>query len=210
MMELVEQLICNAAKEVIGTLTFEYQGQPIDLNPPWERVSFAETLGGMGLKPNSPAGEIQRVLEKKGIKVTGMTRSQLVRMVEQLFDPKTRSKPLFVTDYWTEISPLAKAKPDDPSITERFELFIGGMEVANAYSELNDPIEQKKRFEAQLEAAGVKGKDRRIDTSFVEALEYGMPPAGGLGVGMDRITMLLLNQPSIKDVILFPLLKPNE
>ena len=207
MMELVEQLICNAAKEVIGTLTFEYQGQPIDLNPPWERVSFAETLAQMGLKPNSPAEEFQRVLEKKGIKVTGMTRSQLVRAVEQIFDPKTKTKPLFVTDYWTEISPLAKAKPNDPSITERFELFMGGMEVANAYSELNDPIEQKKRFEAQLEAAGAKGKDRRIDEGFVEALEYGMPPAGGLGVGMDRITMLLLNQPSIKDVILFPLLK---
>ena len=209
MMELVQQLICNAAMDVLGTLTFDYQVQIIDLNPPWERVSFAETLAKMGLKPNSPAEEFQRVLESKGIKVKGMNRSQLVRMVEQLFDPKTKSKPLFVTDYWTEISPLAKSKPDDPAITERFELFMGGMEVANAYSELNDPIEQKKRFEAQLEAVGIKGKDRRIDTGFVEALEYGMPPAGGLGVGIDRITMLLLNQPSIKDVILFPLLKPD-
>lgn len=209
MMELVEVLIANAAKAVLGSLTFDYQGQAIDLNPPWERVSFAETLAGLGLKPNAPAEEIQRVLEKKGVKVKGMNRSQLVRMVEQLFDPKTKTKPLFVTDYWTEISPLAKAKPNDPAITERFELFIGGMEVANAYSELNDPIEQRRRFEAQLEASGVKGKDRRIDEGFVEALEYGMPPAGGLGVGVDRLAMLLLNQPSIKDVILFPLLKPE-
>ena len=143
------------------------------------------------------------------MKVTGLNRSQLVRLVEQLFEPKTKAKPLYVVDYWTELSPLAKSTPDDPLITERFELFIGGMEVANAYSELNDPVEQRRRFEAQLDAAGVKGKQRMIDESFVEALEYGMPPAGGLGVGVDRLAMLLLDQPSIKDVILFPLLKPE-
>ena len=209
MMEFVETLIADAAKALLGTLTFEYQGQSLDLAPPWERVSFAETMAAMGLKAQSSLEQIQIVLEKKGMTVKGLTRSQLVRLVEQLFEPKTRAKPLFVTDYWTEISPLAKAKPDDPLITERFELFLGGMEIANAYSELNDPLEQRRRFEAQLEAAGVKGKDRVIDEAFVEALEYGMPPAGGLGVGVDRLAMLLLNQPSIKDVILFPLLKPQ-
>jgi lysyl-tRNA synthetase class 2 len=166
-------------------------------------------MQAMGLSPTSSLDDITTVLQRKGVRVTGLSRSQLVRLVEQLFSPKTKTKPLFVVDYWTELSPLAKSKPDNPSITERFELFIGGMEVANAYSELNDPIEQRRRFEAQLDAAGVKGKQRVIDESFVEALEYGMPPAGGLGVGVDRLAMLLLNQPSIKDVILFPLLKAD-
>jgi lysyl-tRNA synthetase class 2 len=209
MMRLVEELICEAAKALIGSLQFEFRGKPIDLTPPWERVSFADTLEGMGLKPGAPPAQIKTVLEQRGMQVKGLTRSQLVRLVEQLFEPNTKTKPLFVVDYWTELSPLAKSMPDNPLITERFELFIGGLEVANAYSELNDPVEQRRRFEAQLDAAGVKGKQRVIDEGFIEALEYGMPPAGGLGVGVDRLAMLLLNQPSIKDVILFPLLKPQ-
>ena len=209
MMRLVEQLISDAAQALVGKLQFEFRSQRIDLTPPWERVSFAETMEGLGLKPDASLEQIQTALRKRNMDVKGLNRSQLVRLVEQLFEPKTREKPLFVVDYWTELSPLAKSKPENPLITERFELFIGGMEVANAYSELNDPIEQRKRFEAQLEAAGVKGKKRVIDDAFVEALEYGMPPAGGLGVGVDRLAMLLLNQPSIKDVILFPLLKPE-
>ena len=137
--------------------------------------------------------------------MTGLSRSQMVRLVEQLFEPKTQAKPLFVVDYWTELSPLAKSKPGQDVIADRFELFMGGMEVANAYSELNDPIEQRRRFEQQLNA----GDGKTVDEDFIEALEYGMPPAGGLGVGVDRLAMLLLNQPSIKDVILFPLLKPE-
>ncbi len=209
MMELVQGLIGEAARALLGTLQFEYQGQPIDLSPPWERVSFAQAMETMGLRPDLPLEQIQSALQQKGMQVKGLTRSQMVRLVEQLFSPKTKAKPLFVVDYWTELSPLAKSNPDDPLIADRFELFMGGMEVANAYSELNDPIEQRRRFEAQLETAGVKGKKRVIDESFVEALEYGMPPAGGLGVGVDRLAMLLLNQPSIKDVILFPLLKPE-
>ena len=226
MMRLVEELICEAANTLLGTLQVEFRGQHIDLAPPWERVSFATAMEEIGLKPSSSLEEIQTALQRKGMKVTGLSRSQLVRLVEQLFEPKTKAKPLYVVDYWTELSPLAKSKPDDPAITERFELFIGGMEVANAYSELNDPIEQRRRFEAQLEPAegsrlkaggkSTKGLEprassleRRIDEGFIEALEYGMPPAGGLGVGVDRLAMLLLNQPSIKDVILFPLLKPQ-
>jgi lysyl-tRNA synthetase class 2 len=224
MMRLVETLITEAAKALLGGLTCEYRGQPIDLSPPWDTVSFAETMRGLGLEPNSPLERLQQALQAKGMNVAGLSRSQMVRLVEQLFDPKAKTKPLFVTDYWTELSPLAKAKPGDPNITERFELYIGGMEVANAYSELNDPIEQRKRFETQLEGEGsrVKGGGeshstlhpspstrRGIDESFVEALEYGMPPAGGLGVGVDRLAMLFFDQPSIKDVILFPLLKPQ-
>lgn len=209
MMNFVETLIADAARALVGTLQFEYQGQPIDLAPPWERVSFAQTLDAMGLRPQSLMEDIQAVLQRKGVRVTGLSRSQLVRVVEQLFEPKTRAKPLFVVDYWTELSPLAKSRPDNPLIADRFELFIGGMEVANAYSELNDPLEQRRRFEVQLDAAGVKGRARALDEGFLEALEHGMPPAGGLGVGVDRLAMVLLNQPSIKDVILFPLLKPE-
>src|SRR3989338_4486534 len=226
--ELVQELICDAVKALIGALQFTYQGQPVDLTPPWDRVSFADEMRRRGLEPNEPVDHLVEVLERHHISCSGKSRSQLVRVVEQLFEPKTRTKPLFVVDYWTELSPLAKSKPDDPLLTERFELFIGGMEVANAYSELNDPIEQRRRFEAQLglgsglRAAGSGQRPDRqppapspqppakmIDEGFLEALEYGMPPAGGLGVGVDRLAMLLLDQPSIKDVILFPLLKPS-
>jgi lysyl-tRNA synthetase class 2 len=224
MMRLVEELLCDAAKTLLGKLQFEFRGQPIDLTPPWERVSFAQALDEMGLKPQASLEEIQRVLQQKGMQVKGLNRSQLVRLVEQLFSPKTKTKPLFVVDYWTELSPLAKSKPDNPLITERFELFIGGMEIANAYSELNDPIEQRRRFEAQLDhtaqgsrlratrqhtAHSTQHTAKMIDEDFLQALEYGMPPAGGLGVGVDRLAMVLLDQPSIKDVILFPLLKPQ-
>lgn len=228
MMELVQALICDAARALRGTLKLSYQGQALDLEPPWEQVSFAKTMQEMGLAPRSSLDEMQAALTRRGVTVTGRSRSQVVRLVEQLFEPQTKAKPLFVVDYWTELSPLAKAKADEPLITDRFELFIGGMEVANAYSELNDPLEQRRRFEAQVEAEGsrlkAEGKGTRrpglpassfqlpakmIDESFVEALEYGMPPAGGLGVGVDRLAMLLLDQPSIKDVILFPLLKPQ-
>ena len=231
MMELVERLIKQAAQDVLGTLTFQYQGQTIDLSPhgSWPRLSFAKEMEKLGLSPDSPLPQIQRVLKQKGITIKGLTRSQLVRLTEQLIEqfvePQSKKFPLFVVDYWTELSPLAKSKPDNPLVADRFELFIGGMEVANAYSELNDPIEQRRRFEAQRERGtgretGGRGKQTgprpsphaprpTIDEDFLEALEYGMPPAGGLGVGVDRLAMLLLDQPSIKDVILFPLLKPQ-
>jgi lysyl-tRNA synthetase class 2 len=209
MMALVQELICDAARALRGSLMISYQGQAIDLSGPWERVSFAETMQAMGLAPQASLDDIQTALKRRGVQVKGLSRSQMVRLVEQLFEPETKGRPLFVVDYWTELSPLAKSKPDNPLVTERFELFIGGMEIANAYSELNDPVEQRRRFAAQLAAAGIKGTQRVIDEAFVEALEYGMPPAGGLGVGVDRLAMLLLDQPSIKDVILFPLLKPE-
>jgi lysyl-tRNA synthetase class 2 len=227
MMELVQELICEAATTLLGGLGFTFQGQAIDLTPPWERVSFAATLREMGLSPQSSPEDIRSRLAQRGLQVKGLSRSQMVRLVEQLFEPRTKAKPLLVVDYWTELSPLAKSRPEDPLIADRFELFIGGLEVANAYSELNDPIEQRRRFEAQQAAAlsdrrgrggrraatppgpgGGSGADQ-VDELFLEALEHGMPPAGGVGVGVDRLAMLLLDQPSIKDVILFPLLKPE-
>ena len=121
-----------------------------------------------------------------------------------MLGPETKDKPIFVVDLFADICPLAKRKKDNPLLTDRFELFIAGMEIANAYSELNDPIEQKKRFEDQL--VGQEGI-KKIDEDFVRALEYGMPPAGGLGIGIDRLVMLVADQPSIRDVILFPQLR---
>ncbi len=211
MMAFVKELILEAAKATIGVTQLTYQGKPIDLSAEWEVVSFAELLKtGYGLEPQDGVDAMQKKLANpkagfRAIAMKGQSRSQLLRIVEQLVEPEAKHVPVFVIDYWTELSPLAKSRPDNPLITERFELFIGGMEVANAYSELNDPIEQRRRFEAQAKMLG----KHAIDEDFVEALEYGMPPATGLGVGIDRLTMLLLDQPSIKDVILFPTLKPE-
>jgi lysyl-tRNA synthetase class 2 len=210
MMRLVEELICDAARSLRGALTIEFQGQRIDLTPPWGRVSFAETMAQMGLGPAAPLAKIQAVLEQRGLKVKGLTRSQLVRLVEQLFEPKARPKPLFVVDYWTELSPLAKAKPEDPRIADRFELYIGGMEVANAYSELNDPLEQRERLMAEIREKGKEATSQNLDEDFLLALEHGMPPAGGLGLGIDRLIMVLTGRDTIREVVLFPQLKPEK
>lgn len=211
MMALVQELIKTAAQQTIGRLQWDYQGRAIDLGQEWEVVSFAELLKtGYGLEPQDGMEAMREKLQhpKTGfrrIELKGQSRSQMLRVVEQLVEPQAKPVPVFVIDYWAELSPLAKSRPDNPLIAERFELFLGGMEVANAYSEQNDPIEQRKRFEAQVKERTAK----TLDEDFLEALEYGMPPATGLGVGVDRLAMLLLNQPSIKDVILFPLLKPD-
>ena len=217
MMGLVKTLIVEAATRTIGTLHWEYQGRPIDLAKPWEVVSFTELLReGYALQPEDGLEAMQGKLLHPStgfpaMDIKGQSRSQVLRVIEQLIEPKTKEVPVFVTDYWTELSPLAKSRADNPLIAERFELFLGGFEIANAYSELNDPIEQRRRFEAQLKDAPRPGAGtKRMDEDFVEALEYGMPPATGLGMGVDRLAMLLFNQASIKDVILFPLLKPDE
>lgn len=227
MMELVVQLIRDAAEQTVGGPRFSYQGRPIDLSQEWHVVSFTELLKtGYDLDPRDGLEAMREKLKRpkqgfRAIDIKGQTRSQVLRVIEQLVEPQEKEAPVFVTDFWTEISPLAKSRPENPLIAERFELFIGGFEVANAYSELNDPIEQRRRFEAQQpegsgrQAAGkpattrASATTRTIDEEFLEALEYGMPPATGLGLGVDRLTMLLCDQPSIKDVILFPLLKPE-
>ncbi|MBU1037918.1 MAG: lysine--tRNA ligase, partial [Candidatus Omnitrophica bacterium] len=130
----------------------------------------------------------------------------LINIVGELVEPKAHNHPVFVIDMFKEMCPLAKTKPDNPALTDRFELYMGGMEIANAYSELNDPTEQKVRFMDEMD--GADDKRRVIDEDFVTALEYGMPPAGGLGIGIDRLVMILTNSSSIRDVILFPQLKP--
>ena len=154
---------------------------------------------------------LEKVKAKRPVhaKVDRLTRSAVMKMVEEVLDEQATASPVFMLDYFTFLSPLAKAKPDDPSVAQRFEFFIAGMEVGNAYSELNDPIEQRKRLKEDLDDDTETG-NRAIDEDFVTALEYGMPPAGGLGIGIDRLVMLLTDSPSIRDVVLFPLLKPLE
>jgi len=200
MMKLVEEIIRGTAKAVLGKEKIEYQGKEIDLTK-WTKVSFAELMEeNFGIQPSEPEKVWVKKLKAKGIKLEKeeVSRTQLINVVGELVEPKAHNHPVFVVDMFKELCPLAKRKADNPDLTDRFELYMGGIEVANAYSELNDPIEQRKRFE---EAGG------QIDEDFVRALEYGMPPAGGLGVGVDRLVMLFVNCANIREVILFPQLK---
>ena len=213
MMELVEAIVVETAKEVFGALKFEFQGKPVDLTPPWKRYSFAEVVKErFGIVPEDAAEVMLEKLHKAGraLNEKRLSRSQVARIVEDLLQEEQDFSPAFFTDYFSILCPLAKNKPNNPHISERFELFIGGMEVANAYSELNDPIEQRQRLEEEIsEDKTAPVGSRMVDEDFVTALEYGMPPAGGLGVGIDRLVMILTNQSSIRDVILFPLLRPE-
>jgi len=207
MMDVCERLFAEIAQKLYGTLVIEYQGQKLDLTPPWPRISFAGLFKDeFGIEDSDNQ---DMVIEKIGKKLTlkqGLSRSQILKITEEIIERKfPTDKPAFITDYFTWTSPLAKQKKDNPHIVERFELFVAGMEVANAYSELNDPIEQRKRLENQLKVE--EELPKKIDEDFLTALLHGMPPAAGLGIGIDRLVMLMLNQPSIRDVILFPLLK---
>ncbi|MFA6079146.1 MAG: lysine--tRNA ligase [Candidatus Omnitrophota bacterium] len=209
MMKLTEDMITGLAGNIFGKTALEYQGRTIDLSK-WEKISFADLMKDQfGIVPEEGPEQWVEKLKKKGIEIEGkeLSRTQLINIVGELIEPKAGNHPVFVVDMFREMCPLAKTKKDNPLLTDRFELYMGGMEIANAYSELNDPIEQKARFEDELKGAN-DGK-RNIDYDFVRALEYGMPPAGGLGIGIDRLVMILTNSPSIRDVVLFPQLKPE-
>lgn len=202
-MKLTEELIRFVAKEVLGKEELEYQGQKIDLTK-WEKVSFADLMKqNFDIRPDDDTKTWIEKLKKKDIPLEkdAVSRTQILNIIADLIEPSAKAHPVFVVDMFTELCPLAKTKKENPLLTERFELFMGGMEVANAYSELNDPIEQRKRFEEQAEG--------KTDDDFLRALEYGMPPAGGLGIGIDRLVMVLTNSPSIREVILFPQLRPE-
>ncbi len=222
MMKLTEDLVKSLAGKVLGSAPeIEYQGRTIDLSR-WERISFAELMKKQfGIVPSDSHEAWIRKLKEKGVEIEGkdISRTQIINIVGELVEVEAGSHPVFVIDMFKELCPLAKTKPDNPDLTDRFELYMGGMEIANAYSELNDPVEQRKRLEDELRNAPgnslrsgsrqAPGVERAIDEDFVTALEYGMPPAGGLGIGIDRLVMILTNSPSIRDVILFPQLKPQ-
>jgi lysyl-tRNA synthetase class 2 len=213
MMKLTEDLVGSLAKDITGSYKVAYQGKEIDFTPPWERRSFARIVKEkFDINPEDNAAVmLDKVKAHKThkVKVETLTRSAVMKIVEDLLEEDEIINPVFFTDYFTFLCPLAKTLPENKDISQRFEVFIAGMEVGNAYSELNDAQEQRRRLLEDLND-DVETGNRSIDEDFLQALEYGMPPAGGLGIGIDRLVMLLTDSPSIRDVILFPLMKPVE
>lgn len=215
MMNLTEDLISTVAQEVLGTTKITYQGTDIDLAPGWARMTMMESIkkfAGIDFAETTTDAEAEALAKSVGIEVEkGMTRGEIINLA---FEEKVEDnlvQPTFIYEYPVEVSPLAKRYKDNPAFTERFEVFILGCEYGNAFSELNDPIDQKERFMKQVEKRE-KGDEEAnmMDEDFVTALEYGMPPTGGLGIGIDRLIMLLTDSASIRDVLLFPTMKPIE
>ena len=211
MMSLVEELVAEIAEAVAGVHGVTYQGERISLAPPFKRIRLAEALGeALGENPLEMNDDRLRA-RARALQLPDLEGAGRGRLIDKLFEAlvqKDIRAPTFVLDHPQELSPLAKAKRGDARLTERFELFVLGTEIANAFSELNDPLEQRARFEDQARlAAGGDEEAHRVDEDYIRALEYGMPPTGGVGVGIDRLAMLLTDQPAIRDVILFPILR---
>ena len=215
MMELTESLISTVAMETLGTTKIAYQGQEIDLTPPWNRLSMIEAVkkyADVDFDNIKTDEEAKAAAEAKKVHVkAGMTRGEILSLLFEEFAESNLIQPTFIYDYPVEISPLTKRKPDHPELTERFEFFITGREMGNAYSELNDPIDQKQRFLSQVEKRDSGDEEANMmDEDYVTALEYGMPPTGGLGIGVDRLIILLTDSASIRDILLFPTMKPRD
>lgn len=215
MMDLTEDLISQVAREVLGTTAVVYEGVEINLGKPWRRVPMLEIVkehSGLDFTQLKDARAAYEAAKGLGLEIEpGASWGDILNTV---FEEKVEDKliqPTFIIDYPVDISPLAKRQQERPDLTYRFELFIYGREMANAFSELNDPIDQKGRFLAQVEKRKAGDDEAQMyDEDYIHALEYGMPPAGGLGIGIDRLVMLLTNSSSIRDVILFPLMRPRE
>ena len=219
LMELTEELFAHLARTLKGTLVLTWGDETVDLTPPWRRVPFFKGISeqlGSTVTPDASVEDFRkeidaaaalRVLASDGARAASIQSWK--DCFETLVEP-TLVQPTFITDFPIELSPLSKRKRDDPRLVDRFELFVGRRELANAYSELNDPIDQRERF-LQQAAERQRGDDEAhwLDEDYVRALEYGMPPAAGEGIGVDRLVMLFANQPSIREVILFPLLRPE-
>ena len=212
MMRLSEDIFAAALMATHGTLKIEYQGQEIDFTAPWKRISMTDALKEFGNVDTDKLNDLASAIELcKSLNVHVPKNATLSTLLNNLFEEFVEPnivQPTFITDHPTAISPLAKRHKNNKEITERFEIFVAGRELGNAFSELNDPIDQKGRFEEQM-AAKAAGDDEahEMDNDYIRALEYGMPPTGGLGIGIDRLVMLLIDTPSIRDVILFPQLK---
>jgi lysyl-tRNA synthetase class 2 len=215
MVELVEGLVGGLVEHILGTRRIERYGTTLDFTPPFRRVSFIEGIrerAGLDLRTASDE-EMRRVLLRRGEPaeaVEPLTGGRLQDEVFRVFLEPELVQPTFVLDYPKPLSPLAKEHRGDPALTERFELFIGGKELANAFSELNDPDDQRRRFEDQVRQRAAGDQEAHtFDADYIRALEYGMPPAGGVGIGIDRLLMIVADQPSIRDVILFPAMRPE-
>ncbi|NLT13022.1 MAG: lysine--tRNA ligase [Clostridiales bacterium] len=217
MMDLFEELLSGAAKSILGTYEAAWQGETLDLTPGWPRLSMAEAVKrytGIDFMSFTSAEDAVKAAATLGVKMPEGKTPTWGDLLYECFDQRVEEKliqPVFIIDHPVEISPLAKRKPSDPRLTERFELFICRNEMGNAFSELNDPIDQKQRFQRQAELRRA-GDDEAgmMDDDYINALEYGMPPTGGLGIGIDRCVMMLTNNSSIRDVLLFPTMKPIE
>jgi len=215
MMRLSEEIFTTTALETRGTLQLTYQGQAVDLTPPWKRIKLFDALreyGGVDTSKLFDFESAKTLCLAMGVHVD--PRATLSTLVNNLFEEFVEPnliQPTFITDFPTAISPLAKRRRDDAELTERFEIFITGREMGNAFSELNDPIDQRGRFEEQVREKNAGAEETHpMDEDYIRALEYGMPPTGGLGIGIDRLVMLLADAASIRDVILFPQLKPEK
>jgi lysyl-tRNA synthetase class 2 len=211
-MDLTEVLFVNAANDATGSSTVLIDDIPVDLAKPWRRARMIDLVTeatGIEVHPSQPREQLVALAEKYGVKV--LPHFGPGKIIEELFEATCEAalrEPTFVTGHPVEISPLARVDRNDPHLTERFELFVGGRELANAYSELNDPVEQRLRFEDEQKSKEAGNAEAgTVDEDFLRAMEYGMPPTGGLGIGMDRLVMLIGNAPSIRDVILFPTLR---
>lgn len=213
MMNITEEIISTVAQNVLGTTKITYQGTPIDLTPGWKRIPMIEAIKevtGIDFNTLNSDEEACEAARKIGVAIEGtISRGEAINLVFEEKVEETLVQPTFIIDYPVEVSPLTKRKPSDPRLVERFEVFIGGREYGNAYSELNDPIDQYERFLEQVKQKNNGNEEANdMDEDFVQALEYGMPPTGGLGIGVDRLIMLLTDSASIRDVLLFPTMKP--
>ncbi|GFN35182.1 lysine--tRNA ligase [Tepidimicrobium xylanilyticum] len=213
MMKLTEELISYVAEKALGTMKINYQGKEIDFTPPWRRLTMIDAIKeyvGVDFNEINTDEEAIEIAKAKGLEVEpNMKRGHIISEFFEEFCEQYLIQPTFVTHHPVEISPLAKRNPEDPRLTNRFEAFINTWEIANAFSELNDPIDQKERFLEQLKQREAGDQEAHMmDLDFVNALEVGLPPTGGLGIGVDRLVILLTNQPTIRDVILFPTMKP--
>lgn len=214
LMSFTEELISSVAMKAAGALKMPYGDEVIDLTPPWPRLPMLEALEKNGV-PGEILGNAEKA--KSWARANGIDMpegSSLAKILDEIFKEKVEPsliQPTFITDHPVELSPLAKRKPDNPALVERFELFICSRELANAFSELNDPFDQRGRFLEQVQAKQAGDEEAHwMDEDFIRALEYGMPPAAGEGIGIDRLVMLLTNSQSIRDVVLFPQLKPEQ
>jgi lysyl-tRNA synthetase class 2 len=214
LLDMTEQMISSVAQEVLGTTTVEFEGHTINFAPPWKRITYVNALREAGISDDvlTSADKARDAAKNLGAHVKG--GEPLGKLLNEIFEALVEPKlvqPTFVTDYPTDISPLSKKRDDDPAFVERFELFVVGREIANAFSELNDPVDQKERFLKQVSEREAGDEEaHHMDEDFIRALEYGMPPAAGEGIGIDRLVMLLTGSSSIRDVILFPQMKKEK
>ena len=216
MMDMTESMFTKIAKEVMGKMTYNWGGNEISLEGPWKRISMVDAIKektGIDFSKKMTVDEALKLAEEHHIEVADHEKNvgHIINLFFEKYVEETLIQPTFLYGHPVEISPLTKKNPTDPRFVDRFELFIGGKEFANAYTELNDPIDQLERFEEQLKERDLGNDEANdIDMDFIEALEYGMPPAGGIGYGIDRLVMFFTEQETIREVILFPTMKPRD